>query len=329
MIRVIKPGIQTTVQDNGRIGFYEIGMPPAGAFDSYSYQIANMLVGNDYNAAALEAVYMGPTLEFEKKGLIAITGGVFPCKINGQDVPMWETIPVNSGDILSFGMLQNGARVYIAISGGIDVPVVMGSRSTFMSSKIGGYEGRPLKEGDYLKIGILNTRSMKEGTKMGKEFIPTYSNRYSVRFMDGLCSYRMTERSKKNFVEADWIITPDANRVGYRIQGSQPLEWVERIQPFGAGNNPSNVVDVGYPVGSIQVPDVSEPIILFKDAVTCGGYATIGTIISVDVNIMAQAKTGDTINFRYVSMDESLQARADYQRTLQRIEEHLLHSAQY
>jgi len=164
---------------------------------------------------------------------------------------------------------------------------------------------------------------------MGKEFIPTYSNRYSVRFMDGLCSYRMTERSKKNFVEADWIITPDANRVGYRIQGSQPLEWVERIQPFGAGNNPSNVVDVGYPVGSIQVPDVSEPIILFKDAVTCGGYATIGTIISVDVNIMAQAKTGDTINFRYVSMDESLQARADYQRTLQRIEEHLLHSAQY
>jgi biotin-dependent carboxylase-like uncharacterized protein len=324
MIKVLKPGLQTTIQDKGRVGYYEIGMPPSGAFDQKSYMIANMLVGNDLSAAVLETTYVGPSLEFQQDACISLTGATMQPRVNGNVVPMWETVYIKSGDVLTFDQIESGVRGYIAVSGGFDVPIVMGSRSTFLSSKIGGLEGRALKANDCLNTGDLKKYRVSKGTRIKEEYIPKFGDYYEVRIMDGLCSYRITEESKKTISEADWVITPDANRVGYRIYSGKPLAFIERKQPFGAGNSPSNVVDVGYPIGSIQVPDVLEPIILFKDAVTCGGYATIATIISVDLNIMAQAATNNHIKFSYVTMEEALQARDKDKEFMMDIENYIL-----
>jgi biotin-dependent carboxylase-like uncharacterized protein len=319
---VIAPGIQTTVQDRGRIGLYEIGMPPSGAMDKYSFTLANLLVGNEDNAAVLEITYMGPTLEFQQDAVIAITGGEIPPKINGNAVPMWETFAIQKGDVLSFDFVKQGARVYMAVAGGIDVPVIMGSRSTYTLCGIGGFEGRALKEGDILQVGNDQKHSVKAGTRISSESIPAFTKSHEIRVVMGLCSYRLTEESKNQFLSIDWTVTPEANRVGYRFKGER-LHFVPREQPFGAGSNPSNVVDLGYPIGSIQVPDGVEPIALLNDAVTGGGYATIATIISVDLNRMAQMKTNEKVRFVGVTLQDALQARKEVMNQIKKIKEEI------
>lgn len=322
MIKVISPGLQTTVQDGGRIGFYEVGMPPSGAMDKYSYTVSNLLVGNNENAATLEITYLGPVLEFQEDALIALTGGEIPPKINGQAVPMWEALSVKAGDQLSFDFVKQGARVYLAVAGGINVPVIMGSRSTYTLCGIGGLDGRPLQAADQLLIGNDRHHSVQAGVRIADELIPTFSKKHEIRVVLGLCSYRLTEESKKRFFSIDWSVTPEANRVGYRFKGER-LNFVEREQPFGAGSNPSNVVDLGYPIGSIQVPDGVEPIALLNDAVTGGGYATIATIISTDLNKMGQIKTNETVKFVSVSIEEALAARKEEKDKLSAIKEQL------
>lgn len=318
MIRVKNPGLQTTVQDTGRIGHYEVGMPPSGAMDQYAYKVGNLLVGNKENAAGLEITYLGPELEFTEDTVIAITGGDMPPKINGASIPTWEAVEVKAGDVLSFDFLKQGARVYLAVRGGIDVPVVMGSRSTYTLCGIGGFEGRKLEAGDELSIGNDIDKLTKVGTRVADEFIPQFAKHHEVRVVFGLCSYRLTEESAELFFNIDWTVTPEADRIGYRFKGER-LNFVEREQPFGAGSNPSNVVDLGYPLGSIQVPDGVEPIVLLNDAVTGGGYATIGTVISVDLNKMAQIKTGDTVRFISVDIHEALAARKQLQEQIEKI----------
>lgn len=320
MIKVIQPGIETTVQDIGRIGHYEMGMPPSGAMDKYSFHVANYIVGNEENAAVLEATYMGPELKFEEDAVIAITGGEIPPKINGEKVGTWEAIAVKAGDTLSFDFVKMGARIYIAIAGGIDVPILIESRSTYTLCAIGGFEGRALKAGDVLKIGQQKEKEAEIGKRVEENFIPKYGKMHEIRIIMGLCSYRLTEASKKKFLDIDWLVTPEANRVGYRFKGER-LDFVEREQPFGAGSNPSNVVDLGYPIGSIQVPDGVEPIALLNDAVTGGGYATIATIISSDLNKMAQVKTGEKVRFVAVDIDEALRIRKETKDRLQEIKQ--------
>lgn len=320
MIKVLKPGLQTTVQDQGRIGFYEIGMPPSGAMDQYSFTVANMLVGNHKNAAVLEITYMGPELEFQQDSVIAITGGEIPPKINGESVPLWSTIQVKSGDVLSFDFVKSGARVYLAVQGGIDVPMIQHSRSTYTLCGIGGFEGRALKAGDVLQIVSDSSANIPAGTTIPDSYIPKYSKNHEIRVVMGLCSYRLTDESKDRFLTLEWTVTPEANRVGYRFKGER-LHFVPREQPFGAGSNPSNVVDLGYPIGSIQVPDGVEPIALLNDAVTGGGYATIATIISSDLNRMAQVKTNDKVRFTAVSVDEAIQARLELKEKLARVQQ--------
>ncbi|MGG1658234.1 biotin-dependent carboxyltransferase family protein [Brevibacillus sp. NRS-1366] len=316
MIKVLEPGLQTTVQDSGRIGYYEIGMPPSGAMDKYSFSIANLLVGNAEDAAALEATYMGPKLEFQTDTVIAITGAEIPPKINGVKVSQWEAIHVLAGDILSFDFVKQGARVYVAVAGGINVPVVLGSRSTYTLCGIGGYAGRALQAGDVLYVGENQQHDVKPGTRIPADLIPEFPKYQEIRVVMGLCSYRFTEDSKQKFLSIDWSVTPEANRVGYRFKGER-LDFVPREQPFGAGSNPSNVVDLGYPIGSIQVPDGAEPIALLNDAVTGGGYATIATIISADLSRMAQIKTNEKVRFVSVSIEEALAARIDLQNKIQ------------
>jgi biotin-dependent carboxylase-like uncharacterized protein len=321
-IRVESPGLFTTVQDAGRFGEYDIGMPPSGAMDLFSYEVGNYLVGNDPGAAGLEITYLGPRLAFTAPAVIAITGADMPPRINGEEAAVWKTLPVEEGDVLSFDYLKDGARSYLAVAGGIDVPEFLGSRSTYTLIGLGGHEGRALQEGDELRIGASADGASLVGSAVAREHIPVYSASDEIRVIVGMCSYRLTGASLQGFLETEWTVTPDANRTGYRMQGGE-LEFVEREQPAGAGSDPANVVDLGYPVGSIQVPGGVEPIVLMNDAVTGGGYATIGTVISVDRDRLAQTKTNDPVRFRSVALDEALEARRERQQRLQAIREAL------
>jgi biotin-dependent carboxylase-like uncharacterized protein len=307
-IKVRQPGLLTTVQDTGRFGEYALGMPPSGAMDIFSYQVGNYLVGNEEGAAGLEITYFGPELEFTEGAVIAVTGAEMPPKINGEEAPSWETLEVGEGDVLSFDYLKNGARSYLAVAGGIDVPLFMHSRSTYTLIGLGGHEGRALQEGDELGIGEHPNGGSQVGKRVADDHIPAYSKETDLRVIIGLASYRLTKESLDEFLTTTWTVTPDADRVGYRYRGGA-LKFVEREQPAGAGSDPANVVDFGYPIGSIQVPGGVEPIVLMNDAVTGGGYATIGTVISADRDKLAQTKTNDKTQFRSVGLEEALKAR--------------------
>jgi biotin-dependent carboxylase-like uncharacterized protein len=321
-IRVSQPGLLTTVQDTGRFGEYALGMPPSGAMDVFSYQVGNYLVGNEDGAAGLEMTYLGPELEFTESAVIAITGAEMPPKINGGEAPTWEVIVVGAGDVLSFDYLRSGARSYLAVAGGIDVPIFMHSRSTYTLIGLGGLEGRALQEGDELEVGEGGDRSERVGMAVDGDHVPTYSRETELRVIIGLASYRLTEESMEEFLNTTWTVTPDADRVGYRYRGGE-LKFVEREQPAGAGADPANVVDFGYPIGSIQVPGGVEPIVLMNDAVTGGGYATIGTVVSADRDRLAQTKTNDKTRFRSVELDEALQAREERRQQMVQIKQAL------
>ena len=316
-IIVRDPGLETTVQDTGRFGHYAIGFPPSGALDSFAYHVGNALVGNEVGAAALEAVYLGPTLEFTADTVVAVTGADIPVTLDGDPVPTWESIAVRTGQTLAFGQLAAGARPYIAVAGGIEVGLYYGSRSTYTLVGIGGFDGRAVAAGDELTIGTP-ARAVAAGRRIDDAEIPVHPTEAALRLLVGLHSYRLTPDSLDRFTDTAWKVTPDANRVGYRYRGAE-LEFVPREQPFGAGSDPANVTDCGYPVGSVQVPGGVEPIVLLQDAVTGGGYATLGTVISVDRDRLAQTKTGDHTRFVPVDLDEALAIRRDRATQLDRI----------
>lgn len=314
-------GLYTTVQDTGRDGYYSLGIPPSGAMDQFSYRVANMLVGNPDGAAALEATYVGPTLEFTDDRRVAVTGAAAPVTVNGEPVPTWRTLAVRSGDVLEFSMLTAGARPYIAISGGVAVPTYLGARSTYTLTGLGGFEGRRLADGDLLPLGGEELADPPEaGTTVPEALRPDLPEVTPLRTVIGLCSYRVTEESMRAFSEVEWRVTKDADRIGYRLRGGR-IDFVDREPPHGAGSDPANVVDLGYPIGSIQVPGGDEPIVLLNDAVTAGGYATVGTVISVDRDRIAQAKSGDRVRFEPVDLRTALEARADRRARLERVRE--------
>jgi len=307
-IEVLEPGLATSVQDRGRPGYYNVGVPPSGALDLYAAAAANALVGNDSSAAVLESAYMGPKLKFRDAAVVAVTGAEVPVMVNGQEVPRWESFDVKAGDELSFGILQAGARIYVGVAGGIDVPLVLGSRSLYALGAFGGYEGRPLQAGDVLPVGSGHGRP---GVRMPAALVPEYPKELSVRVVLGLYDYRLTDEGMSSLIDRPWKLSPVADRIGFRYSGNT-LQWRERKQPFGAGSDPSNITDAGYPVGSIQVPGGVEPIILHRDAVSGGGYAMVGTVISADMDIVAQSAPGTMTRFTPVTLDEALEARAQY-----------------
>ena len=319
-LRVHKPGLETTVQDEGRTGVYHLGMPPAGAMDKFSYRVGNMLVGNAAGAASLEITYMGPELELTQDAVIAVTGAEMPVLRNGERIGGWESHALTAGDVLSFGFLESGARAYLAIAGGIDVPLVMDSRSTYTLCGMGGFEGRGLQAGDEVAVGADGRGTA--GRRVPDALIPTFGRQTELRVVVGLSSYRLTPDSLSEFLETTWTVTPDANRVGYRYRGGE-LRFKDRPPPHGAGSDPANVTDIGYPIGSIQVPGGVEPIALLNDAVTGGGYATIATIISADLDRAGQSKTNDETRFVEVDLDAALSARRERHEHLARVRDAL------
>lgn len=319
-LTVLEPGLSTTVQDTGRPGYYHIGLPPSGAMDQFAHRVANFLVGNDAEDATLEMTYLGPDLEFDESTYIAVTGADLSPTIDGEPIPLWKCVAVEAGQVISFEFSTEGTRAYLAVAGGIDVDPIMESRSTYTLVGIGGHEGRELEEGDQLPVG-QSTADVTAGLELDEESIPTYDPEEPIRVVMGLCAYRLTDESRGAFLEAQWKVSDEADRVGYRVKGID-LDFRERDQPFGAGPDPSNVVDVGYPVGSIQCPE--EPIVLMRDAVTGGGYATIGTVISPDRNRLAQRRTHQTVHFEGVDVKEALAARTRYSERLEKVRSSLL-----
>jgi biotin-dependent carboxylase-like uncharacterized protein len=310
-IKVLKPGLATTVQDLGRPGYYHIGIPLSGGMDRHALAAANLLVGNEEGAAVLEAVFMGPELEFTDDALVAVTGAELPPKLDGAPRETWSSFKVKRGQKLSFDFLKQGARAYIAVSGGIDVPVVLGSRSTYALGALGGFGGRKLEAGDALPVGA-SSASVKEGRTIAKDLrglpagIPT-----ELRAMPGLYWHRITEQAGNGFFSDTWKVAPEADRIGYRFKGGTPLEFVPREPPFGAGSDPSNITDACYPYGSIQVPGGTEPIVLHRDAVSGGGYFMVGTVIAADMDLIGQLQPNTPVRFVTVGMDEALAARHD------------------
>lgn len=320
-VKVIAPGLLTTVQDLGRPGYFHLGIPIGGAMDRFAIRAANLLVGNPEGAAGLESVFMGPTLEFERDAVVAVTGAETPIMLDGDEQPGWTGFAVKAGQKLSFGYLAAGARAYIAISGGIDTPPALGSRATYPIGALGGVDGRPVAVGDLLPLGTPGAAAPGKTVPVAERRVigrPT-----ELRAVPGLYWHRITEAAQTGFFTDEWAVAPEADRMGYRFRGGQPLEFLPREPPFGAGSDPSNIVDGCYPYGSIQVPGGTEPIVLHRDAVSGGGYFMIGTVISADMDLIGQLQPHMPVKFVEVDIDTALAARATETQRLARIREAL------
>jgi biotin-dependent carboxylase-like uncharacterized protein len=316
-VRVISPGLSTTVQDLGRPGYFHLGIPIGGAMDRLALRAANLLVGNEEGEACLEAVFVGPELEFTQESVVAVTGAEMPIKIDGVEKPSWTSLKIRAGQTLSFGYLQKGARIYVAISGGIDVPLALGCRSTYPIGALGGFKGRAIAKSDELSVG--EALSVSEGRTIPEALRRRPGMPAELRVAPGLYWHRIVEESQRNFFDDPWKVAPEADRMGYRFRGGRSLKFVEREPPFGAGSDPSNIVDACYPYGSIQVPGGTEPIVLHRDAVSGGGYFMLGTVISADMDLIGQLQPNTPTRFVKVHMEEALTARRDRQRLLQSV----------
>jgi biotin-dependent carboxylase-like uncharacterized protein len=316
-IEIVDPGLATTVQDLGRPGYYHLGIPLSGGMDRLALQAANLLVGNDPGAAVLEAVFMRPQIAFATDRMVAVTGAELPPKVDGESRETWTSFLVKAGQTLSFDFLKKGARAYIAIGGGIDVPVVLGSRSTYALGALGGHEGRKLQAGDRLKLSA--PAPIKDGRAVATDLRRAPSASVELRALPGLYWHRVTEQSGREFFADTWKVAPKADRIAYRFRGGRPIEFVPRTPPFGAGSDPSNIVDACYPYGSIQVPGGTEAIILHRDAVSGGGYFMLGTVISADMDLIGQLQPHTPVRFVRVDMKAALAARRDRKALLSKL----------
>jgi antagonist of KipI len=305
-VTVLHAGLLTTIQDLGRYGAQKYGVIVSGAMDSYSLRIANLLVGNEEGEGAIEVTLFGTSLQFEKDQLIAITGADLAANLDGQKAPMWRPVLVRKGSILTFKSGKKGARAYIAFAGGIAIPRAMGSKSTYLRAGIGGFQGRALQKGDTFDCGEMNAigRSFFHQLKAIDEHF-TWSVNYkalinfqqtqTIRVLEGTEFNRFDERSKQSLFEKPYIVTTQADRMGYRLEGTAPLSLTEQFE----------LLSEGVTYGTIQVPSNGQPIILMVDRQTTGGYPKIGQVISADLPSLAQLQPMATIQFKKVSLQEA------------------------
>ena len=305
---ILEPGLATTVQDKGRPGYYNVGIPQSGSMDQLSAEMANACVGNSASEAVLECTYIGPMLRTTTPTVVAITGAPVEVFVNGERRQQWTRLELAADDVLSFGIIQGGTRYYLAVAGGIDVPVILGSRSSYVLGAVGGFEGRTLRAGDRVPFGTFVTTGGH--SSIPPELRPTFLKQLDVRVLVGLYDHRLTDAGLQTLLTATWKLTSVADRMGLRYSGPA-VEWKSRKQPFGAGSDPSNIVDAGYAVGSIQIPGGKEPIVLHRDAVSGGGYAMVATVISADMDLLARSAPGTATRFRAVTMDEAVAARSE------------------
>ena len=303
VLKVMQSGFLTTVQDRGRHGYQEYGVPVSGAMDMYALAAANLLVGNDEGAACLEMTVLGPRLEVLHDTVVAITGADLSPMLNSRPLSVWEAIEVRCGDTISFGHPRSGCRSYLAVAGGIDVPVVMGSRSTYLWSRLGGFEGRALLPGDRLNSG--EARVNMQSWKVPSQFVPDYSGDTELRVVLGPQDDRFTDQGIETFLGSEYVVSVQSDRMGCRLEG-----------PAVEHRAGADIVSDGVPSGAVQVPGDGLPIILMADRQTTGGYTKIATVISIDLSRIAQAEVGQRVRFSKVTDHQAYQLFMEYQRTM-------------
>ena len=311
MVQVIKKGLETSVQDYpGRIGTLNLGFPPSGPMDSWSFRLANILVENEPGAAALECQFLGPTLKFNSDRIIAITGAnMFP-KLDGTPVPLWESLEVKKDQVLEMSFATVGARSYIAFSGGINTTPWLGSRSTFHKAGVGGIEGKAIREDQIIP---LNKSKSVAGRKIKKNSIPVMSTnkKWSVEVVKGPNDDWVDEKGHKMFLNSDWKLQSKSDRTGYRLNGPK-WSFTKKATHKGLehGTFPSNIIDQGYPVGAINLAGQT-PIILVNDGPSMGGFIVPYTVPSASFWKLGQAKPGDRFNFVEISVEKAQALRAE------------------
>lgn len=286
-------GFLTTVQDAGRFGKQQFGVPVSGAVDQRSLQLANILVDNPVGEAALEVTIMGPVIEFGQNNIIAITGGNLSPLINNAPAPMYRAILVKQGDVLSFSTLKTGCRAYVAFAGGLDIAPFMGSKSTYLRGKFGGFNGGKLQDNDVIRFVAPKTSlpNLQERAIQPEDFS---SGEITLRVVRGPQDDYFTEKGLDTFSSSAYTITNESDRMGSRLEG----EKIEHVKD-------GNIISDGIAFGSIQIPSSGMPIIMLADRQCTGGYTKIATVISMDLPLMAQAKPGMKVRFKEVNIDEA------------------------
>lgn len=308
MIEVLRAGLLTTVQDLGRTGFQDQGVPVGGAADPVALRIANLLVGNPQSHAGLEMTLAGPRLRFARTALIALGGAGMTADIDGVPVPFWRPVRVRAGETLDLRAARTGCRAYLACAGGIAVPPVLGSRATYLPSAFGGLEGRALRTGDRLTVGRESTRSAAVRTSIEREgrrngaaswrvapgALPAYRSEPELLLMPGSHADALTEASRAQLFGARFRVSQHSDRMGCRLEG-----------PALALSAPVEVTSEGVAAGTVQLPPGGSPIVLMADGGTTGGYPRIGHVATVHLPLLAQLRPGDHLRFRQTTLEEA------------------------
>ena len=290
-IQIINGGFLTTIQDMGRYGYQETGMSVSGVMDTRAASLANILVGNDTNEAVIEITMMGPTMKFTEDEIIAVTGGDLGAKIDGKPVERYRAVLVKAGQTLSFMGMYGGSRAYIAFAGGLDIPVVMGSRSTNIKCGLGGFKGRRLLDGDYISFRAKR-RYLPYFLSRSLDLNEFDQDNITLRVIMGPQDDAFTAAGKETFLSSEYVVTSEFDRMGCRLEG-----------PFIASKSTTDIISDGIAFGSVQVPSHGKPIILLADRQTTGGYAKIATVISVDIPKLVQRKTDHKVKFQAVTVE--------------------------
>lgn len=304
-LKVIKGGLLASIQDLGRFGFQKHGVVVGGAMDTLSFRLSNLLVGNPEGDAAIEVTMMGTALQFEKSAVIAITGGNLSPQINGKTVPMWRPVIVREGALLEFKSCQSGCRAYLAIAGGLRISEVMNSKSTYLRGAIGGYQGRALQAGDQLIFkDSLTSPSISNAANTFPFTVANWriaaapfinmDQTAIVRVIRGAEFDKFSLDSQNQFFNQEFVITPQSDRMGYRLTG-----------PAISLDEPFDMLSEAVANGTIQVPKNGQPIILLADRQTTGGYPRIAQVASIDLPIVAQLIPGKRIRFQEVPLEEA------------------------
>ena len=289
---VHEAGPQTTVQDLGRPGYLRYGIPPSGPMDLASFLLANRLVGNPDNAAALECTFSGPRLEMRGESVVAVTGAGMLLTINDREVERWAAVPVKAGDVVKLGPARRGVRAYVAFAGGIDVPLALGSRSTYLRGALGGIQGRQLMKGDV--VNLLQSPMAARPRRVRPEMIPSYGGEVEARVILGPQADRFTREGIEAFLGEPYEMTPQADRMGARLRG-----------PAVTHTRGHDVISDGIPLGGIQVVGEGQPIILLVDRQSTGGYTKVATVCSFDIGRVGQVNPGQRLRFKAITVPES------------------------
>ncbi len=310
MMEILRPGLQTTLQDGGRAGWQAFGVPVCGAMDWQALALANLLAGNDREEAALEMCAMGPAIRFETDAVFALAGADFSATLNGAALPANGAFLAHKNDVLEMGACSGGFRAYLAVAGGFDVPKVMESRSTCLSACFGGFEGRALKKGD--RIGLRAPQLWLRG--LPDRFVAvTPREDAPIRVVLGPQQDAFSARGLDTFFSSEYRLTAQCDRMGCRLEGA--------AIGLKAGMTP-NILSDGVAMGSIQVPN-GQPIVMMADRQTTGGYVKLGAVITADLPRMAQKRPGDGVRFVQVTVEEAHAARRQMLRKLENLRQEL------